>query len=134
MVELEVLVSVESHDRETVAATHAELAGQAIDQTARPVPVLAEGGRELPIDNRGRVAQPLDGREQKAVVDQLLHDVAQERRTTKYLAWGWWQTMAAVVCSGWNCQDVSSLTSTPMRSAPTSSAHLALSSRSGHAS
>ncbi len=54
-------------------------------------------------------------------------------RTTKYLAWGWWQMMAAVVCSGWNCHDDSSSTSTPMRSAPTSSAHLALSSRSGHA-
>ena len=51
----------------------------------------------------------------------------------KYLAFGWWQMIAAVVCSGWNCQDDASLTSMPIRSAPTSSAHLALSSRSGHA-
>ena len=30
------------------------------------------------------------------------------RRTMKYFACGWWQMMAAVVCSGWNCQEVSS--------------------------
>ena len=52
-------------------------------------------------------------------------------RATKYLAWGWWQMRADVVCSGtyWK----SSLTSTPMRSASSSSATLRLSSRSGQA-
>ena len=41
--------------------------------------------------------------------------------------------MADVVCSGWYCQPVSSLTSMPSRSAPSSRATVALSSRSGHA-
>ena len=50
---------------------------------------------------------------------------------TKYLASGWWQMMASVVCSGlsWN----PSLTVTPMRSPPSSSTTLALSVRSGQA-
>ena len=50
---------------------------------------------------------------------------------TKYLASGWWQMMASVVCSGfsWN----PSLTVTPMRSPPSSSTTLALSARSGQA-
>ncbi|HET9600969.1 MAG TPA: hypothetical protein VFP08_05240, partial [Acidimicrobiales bacterium] len=29
------------------------------------------------------------------------------QRATKYLARGWWQMMAEVVCSGWYCQPVS---------------------------
>ena len=39
-------------------------------------------------------------------------------QATKYLAWGWWQMMASVVCSGcsWNPSE----TVTPMRSAPSS--------------
>ena len=41
--------------------------------------------------------------------------------------------IAAVVCSGWNCHEVSALHSTPIRSAPTKEAHRALSSRSGQA-
>lgn len=57
----------------------------------------------------------------------------QGQRATKYLARGWWQIRADVVCSGWYCQLVSSLQVTPMRSAPSSSATFALSSRSGHA-
>ncbi len=151
VVELQKLVAVEGHDREAVTPAQAELTGHAIDQPADPVPVLGEGGAEPAVHHRGLRGQPLDRREQQAVVYQLLHPPdhragdrsrsasgsspsGQDRRTTKYLAWGWWQTMAAVVCSGWNCQEVSSLTSTLMRSAPTSSAHLALSSRSGHAS
>ena len=50
---------------------------------------------------------------------------------TKYLASGWWQMMASVVCSGfsWN----PSVTVTPMRSPPSSSTTLALSVRSGQA-
>ena len=52
-------------------------------------------------------------------------------QATKYLAWGWWQMMAVVDCSGWSWKP--SLTSTPMRSAPSSSTTLALSSRSGQA-
>ena len=50
---------------------------------------------------------------------------------TKYLASGWWQMMASVVCSGfsWN----PSLTVTPMRSPPSSSTTFALSVRSGQA-
>ena len=55
------------------------------------------------------------------------------QRATKYLARGWWQMMAEVVCSGWYCQPVSSLTSMPRRSAPSSRATVALSSRSGQA-
>ena len=55
------------------------------------------------------------------------------QRATKYLARGWWQMIADVVCSGWYCQPVSSLTSMPSRSAPSSSATVALSSRSGQA-
>ena len=54
-------------------------------------------------------------------------------RATKYLAWGWWQMIAEVVCSGWYCQPVSSLTSMPMRPASRSAATVALSSRSGQA-
>lgn len=54
-------------------------------------------------------------------------------QATKYLAWGWWQMSAEVVCSGWYCQPVSSLTCTPMRPAPSSVATVALSSRSGQA-
>ena len=55
------------------------------------------------------------------------------QRATKYLARGWWQMMAEVVCSGWYCQPVSSLTSMPRRSAPSRRATVALSSRSGQA-
>jgi hypothetical protein len=49
----------------------------------------------------------------------------------KYLAFGWWQMMAVVDCSGWSWNP--SLTSTPMRSAPSSWTTLALSSRAGQA-
>ncbi len=52
-------------------------------------------------------------------------------QATKYLAWGWWQMMAVVDCSGWSWNP--SETSTPMRSAPSSSTTLALSSSSGQA-
>ena len=52
---------------------------------------------------------------------------------TKYLACGWWQMIAEVVCSGWYCQPVSSLTSMPSRSTCSSRATVALSSRSGQA-
>jgi hypothetical protein len=52
-------------------------------------------------------------------------------QATKYLAWGWWQMMAVVDCSGWSWKP--SLTSTPMRSAPSSSTTLALSSSRGQA-
>ena len=52
-------------------------------------------------------------------------------QATKYLASGWWQMMASVVCSGfsWN----PSVTVTPMRSPPSNSTTLALSERSGQA-
>ena len=50
---------------------------------------------------------------------------------TKYLASGWWQMMASVVCSGSSWKP--SLTVTPMRSPPSSSTTLALSVRSGQA-
>ena len=55
------------------------------------------------------------------------------QRATKYLACGWWQMMAEVVCSGWYCHPVSSLTSMPRRPASNKRATVALSSRSGHA-
>ncbi len=55
------------------------------------------------------------------------------QRAMKYLACGWWQMIAEVVCSGWYCQPVSSDTSMPRRSASSSRATVALSSRSGHA-
>ena len=48
---------------------------------------------------------------------------------TKYLASGWWQMMASVVCSGFSWKP--SLTVTPMRSPPSSSTTLALSSDPG---
>ncbi len=74
------------------------------------------------------------------VVDRLgpsASDVADGRdgegHATKYLACGWWQMTAEVVCSGWYWNDVSSLHSTPMRSASSRSPILTLSSRSGHA-
>jgi len=53
------------------------------------------------------------------------------RQAMKYLAFGWWQMMAVVDCSG--CSWNPSLTSTPMRSAPSSSTTLALSSSAGQA-
>ncbi len=58
---------------------------------------------------------------------------APPQRATKYLARGWWQMSAEVVCSGWYWKPVSSLTSMPMREASSSSATFSLSSRSGHA-
>jgi len=51
----------------------------------------------------------------------------------KYLARGWWQMIAEVVCSGWYCQPVSSPTEIPIRAASSKSATRALSSRSGQA-
>ena len=52
-------------------------------------------------------------------------------QATKYFAWGWWHTIASVVCSGcsWNPSE----TVTPIRSASSSAATVALSVRSGHA-
>ena len=61
-------------------------------------------------------------------IDQRRRAFAQ---ATKYLAWGWWQTIAVVVCSGSSWKP--SLTSTPMRPPSRSSTTLALSSRSGQA-
>src|SRR4029077_18380320 len=55
------------------------------------------------------------------------------QRATKYLARGWWQIRAEVVCSGWYWKPVSSDTSSPMRSPPSRSHTVTLSSRSGHA-
>ena len=72
----------------------------------------------------------LDGYVSLEVSPTLAHD-AGGYLAMKYLARGWWQMRADVVCSGWNWK--SSLTSTPMRSTSSSSATLALSSRSGHA-
>ena len=54
-----------------------------------------------------------------------------EPQAMKYLAFGWWQMMAVVDCSGWSWNP--SLTSTPIRSAPSSSTTLALSSNAGQA-
>ena len=51
--------------------------------------------------------------------------VVRGQRATKYLACGWWQIRAEVVCSGWYCHPVSSLTSIPMRSAARSAATVA---------
>ncbi len=62
-----------------------------------------------------------------------MRGAARRYRATKYLARGWWQMSAEVVCSGWYWKPVSSLTSMPMRDASSSSATFSLSSRSGHA-
>src|SRR5690606_41747989 len=55
------------------------------------------------------------------------------QRATKYLARGWWQMIAEVVCSGWYWNDVSSLHSTPMRLASRIWAIVSFPSRSGQA-
>jgi hypothetical protein len=97
-----------------------------------PVPLSLEGGQIHSVARRraelrcrskaGRRTHP--GRSGRAPSRQ---------RATKYLAWGWWQMSAEVVCSGWYWKPVSSDTSTPMRSASSSSATFSLSSRSGQA-
>ena len=51
--------------------------------------------------------------------------------TLKYLAAGWWTTMASVDCSGCSC--ISSESSTPIRSGCSSRAIFARSARSGQA-
>ncbi len=73
---------------------------------------------------------PAVGRSAQGELDDLRCFV-ELRQATKYFAWGWWQMIASVVCSGWSWKP--SETSTPMREASRSSATLALSIRSGHA-
>src|SRR5690606_14279109 len=70
--------------------------------------------------------------------DEDVHPISVPRapaaqRATKYLARGWWQMIAEVVCSGWYWNDVSSLHSTPMRLASRSWAIVSFPSRSGQA-
>lgn len=57
--------------------------------------------------------------------------IAAEPQTLKYRAWGWWTTMALVLCSGCSCH--SSLSSTPMRPEPSSSSIGSWSLRFGQA-
>ena len=89
-------------------------------------PHLAAGrrGRQLRAEGRGRTRR-------LARRSLLSPTVGTADQATKYLAWGWLQMMASVVCSGWSWKP--SLTVTPMRSPPRSSTTLALSSRSGQA-
>ena len=71
VVELEELVSVEGHDREPVAAAHAQLAADAAGQPAHPVQVLREGGGGVAVEHRRLAAQPGHGGQQIAVVDAV---------------------------------------------------------------
>ena len=66
-----------------------------------------------------------------AIRSSRLAGGGRDAQATKYLAAGWWQMMASVVCSGsiWN----PSLTVTPMRSPPRSSTTFSLSVSSGQA-
>jgi len=70
--------------------------------------------------------RPLDARTARTVPPP-------DGQATKYLAWGWWQMMAEVVCSGWYWKPVSAPTSTPIRDASSSEATVRLSSRAGQA-
>ena len=76
---------------------------------------------------------PEQGLHQSAARVQFVSTVqrASLDQATKYFACGWWQMMAVVDCSGWSWNP--SLTSTPMRSAPSRSTTLALSSSLGQA-
>ena len=113
------LLGVGGHVRRSSARLVAEMCGDTFANTT---------GAQIPID----------GGNERADLTRSAECARPQRRpwaqrATKYLACGWWQMIADVVCSGWYCQPVSSLTSMPSRSASSSSATVALSSRSGHA-
>lgn len=61
----------------------------------------------------------------------VIPNMIQMPQTEKYLAWGWWTTMALVDCSGWSWS--SSAISMPMRSAPSNASSLCWSARLGQA-
>src|SRR5262245_8644429 len=86
--------------------------------------VVLEGDDVGGLDQQGPVVPGQDGPAEEA-------GVGHRRQTMKYLASGWWTTMADVDCSGWSWN--SSDTVTPMRPISSSSATFTWSSRSGQA-
>ena len=73
MVGLEELVAVEGHDREPVTPPDAESVAEAMGQPCHPVDVLREGRAVLAVDERHAFGEALRGRQEQAVVDELLH-------------------------------------------------------------
>ena len=70
---LEVLVPVERHHREAVAAADAELVLQRVGEPEHPLHVLAVGRPVVAVDDHRAVVEPLEARQQLPVVDELLH-------------------------------------------------------------
>ena len=73
VVELEKLVSIESHDREAVVGVDAELGPQAVRQPAGPVQMVGIARGEGSVEHGGLVRSPAHGGKEIAVVDELLH-------------------------------------------------------------
>ncbi len=91
-------------------------------------------GRVDPHGGHASAVCALRGASREPIGDDVLAagvDPQRADQATKYLAWGWWQTIATVVCSGSSCSP--SLTLTPIAPAPSSSTTLALSASSGQA-
>ena len=75
VVQLQELVAVEGHHREAIVTADAELAAEPVREPQHPIDVLAIGRLVRPVEKRRLVGQPVGGRQQLPVVDQLLHAV-----------------------------------------------------------
>ena len=71
--QLEEVVVVQGHHREAVALIEAKLIVQGVSEPEHPVRVLGVRRREITIDGGEVVCIPLGGRQQRAVVNEVLH-------------------------------------------------------------
>ena len=73
VVQLDVLVAVQRHDREAVGAPDAQFAGQRRAEAHRTVGVFAEGRAVCPVDERFLVGQVVHRGNEEPVEDEFLH-------------------------------------------------------------
>lgn len=98
--------------------------------------ITTGSGRTALISSMGDPRQANFGRKPRhgpGFLPKFVRRRGPQRAATKYLAWGWWNTIATVDCSGWNWNPVDSSHWIPICAASSSLAVCSLPARSGHA-